>query len=155
MIIYSGDSPEVDILAIGNAPLDTPTPIRQSPKRPAGLLHERVIMPASWDLGSPEPGADLESFSGRDGEHSVCELSFHLIEDRLTEACGDITDHACDCSSDGVLSVFCTDDTLRVARLAHDDLGSQLGTDLCHPFGGLRMRTPCWVSIDLFPCHGP
>jgi hypothetical protein len=104
---------EIDVFSIRDATLDTTTPIGGRAERTIRASNEGVVMATPWYLCPTEPRTDLECFSGRDGEHGVCELGFEFIKDGFTEPCWYVSHDACYSSTYGVLSIFCEDDTLR------------------------------------------
>ena len=84
--------PEVDVLSVGDAALDTPTPVRVCGERPVLSLDEPVVVLAAWDFGSTETRADLERFGGGNRQHGMSQLSFKLVETGFSETRGDVPD---------------------------------------------------------------
>lgn len=54
----------------------------------------------------------------------MTQLGFKLIEDGLAETAGYIADHTSDSTTDGILSIFCFNDTLR--QIEHPEKVSSL-----------------------------
>jgi hypothetical protein len=114
------DSPEVNVLSVGDTSLNTTAPVGG---RPQGLLpgdgvdaiDKRVVVGASREHGSSESRANLESFGRRDREHGVSEDSLELVKGRLSETDGAVSDHTSDCTSHRVVSRLCRSDRLRSA----------------------------------------
>lgn len=86
------DLPEVDILSIGNTTLDSSRPVGSSAETSTLALNEGIVVARPGNFAALEARANFEALGGRDGEHGVRELSLELVEDRLTESSGDVTD---------------------------------------------------------------
>jgi hypothetical protein len=75
--IKNRNAPEVDILAVRDATLNTTAPIGRCSQPGLTIdsdpLLEHVVVLATWDLGPSETGTNLEAFGGRDGQHGVSE----------------------------------------------------------------------------------
>lgn len=110
---HAGNTPEVDVLRVGDTTLDTSTPVGLGAELTIVGRDEGIIMPASWDFCSTEAGTNLEGLGGRDREHGVAKFGLELIEDGLTKTSGNLADHARNGATDGILSILGTDDALR------------------------------------------
>ncbi len=111
------DSPEVDILAVGDTTLNSTAPVGICAQGTILPANEGVVVLAAGDFGSAEARADLEAFGSGDGEHGVAELGLDLVEDGFTETGGDTADDASDGTTDGILSLFGTEDALQVEQV--------------------------------------
>lgn len=60
-----GAVPEIYILAVGDASLDAPTPVRGSSKGSAVAADKRVVVLAAWHLGASKARTDFEGLCGR------------------------------------------------------------------------------------------
>jgi hypothetical protein len=108
-----GCLPEVDIFTVGDATLDTSTPVRLGTEAPIWPANESVVVLAARNFCSSEARADLERLGGWDGEHGVCQLGFELVEDRLSQPSRDVAKDAGNSTSNRVGRVLGPDDTLR------------------------------------------
>lgn len=106
------DSPEVDVLSVGDTTLDSSRPVGGGAETSTLTLDEGVVVARPGNLAALEARADFEALGGGDGEHGVRELSLELVEDGLTESSGDIADDADDGTADRVLSLLGADDAL-------------------------------------------
>lgn len=79
------DSPEVDVLSVGDTTLDSSRPVGNGAEASTLSLDEGVVVARPGNLAALEARADLEALGGRDREHSVCKCGFQLVEARLTK----------------------------------------------------------------------
>jgi hypothetical protein len=90
------NAPEVDILAVRDATLNTTAPIRRCSQPRLTInsdpLLEHVVVLATWDLGPSETGTNLEAFGGRDGQHGVSEERLELVKAWLAETGGNVAE---------------------------------------------------------------
>ena len=91
--------PEVDVLSIGDAALDTPAPVCVGGERPVGSLDEPVVVFAARDFGSTETRADLKCFGGGYRQHCMSQFGFKLVKAGFSETRGYVPDDASDCSA--------------------------------------------------------
>jgi len=86
--------PEIDIFPIRDTSLDSPGPIRLSPKLPICASDERIVVPTTRDLRTPKTRPNLKRFCSRDRKHSMSKLGFELVKDGFAEAGRDIANYA-------------------------------------------------------------
>ena len=102
-ILWLGDGgwgfeadPEVDVLAVGDAALDTPAPVCVGGERPVLSLDKPVVVFATGDLGSTETRADLKCLGGGNGQHAMSQFGLKLVKTGFSETRGDVPDDASD-----------------------------------------------------------
>lgn len=106
------DRPEVNILAVRDASLNSTAPVGDRAHGSIRLTDEVIVMPASRNLGAAKTRANLEAFGSGDGEHGVSQLRLQLVEHRFAKTDGGVADDAGHSSSDRVLGLTSAEDTL-------------------------------------------
>jgi len=91
--------PEVDVLSVGDAALDTPAPVCFGGERPVLSADKQVVVLAAGDLGSTETRADFKRLGGGYRQHGVSQFGFNLVETGFSETRGDVPDDAGDGSA--------------------------------------------------------
>lgn len=108
--------PEVDILAVADAPLHASAPVGFRAEASIGFAHEGVVVFAPGDLGAFEARADLKGLGSGDAEHSVRQRRFEAVEHGLAQPGRNVAQYAGDGAADGVEGGFSADYTLRESR---------------------------------------
>jgi hypothetical protein len=104
--------PKVNIFPVGDTPLNTSTPVCSGAKPAARVTDKKVIVLTTWDFGTPESRTDLEGLRCWNRQHRMRKRRFELVENRLAKAGWNVPNDAGDCTADGILGIFGTNNSL-------------------------------------------
>lgn len=86
--------------------MNASAPVCYGAQSSAGISDKLIVVAASRNFRSSEARAYFERLRSRDRKHSLCKLSLKLVEDRLAEPSGDISDNASHSPANGVVGLF-------------------------------------------------
>jgi hypothetical protein len=95
-------------------------------------------MLASGNFRPSKAGPNLERFGSRNRKHRMTEHGFELVKDRFSQAGGNVADDAGHSSTDRILGILCSDDSLcdTSKQLEEDYYGTLIPQSFAQMFQG-------------------
>ena len=92
--------PKVDVFAIGDSTLYSPTPISCRAELSIIEANKAIIVPTSGYRRPVKARANLEGLGGWDGQHCMAKLGFDLVKNGFAKPGGNVANDASDRSAD-------------------------------------------------------